>query len=131
MFDSTKKRNFTSQPTTPYAVGDTWTESGATYFCTTARDSGAFTASDWTMQQLTIHSLAPSVTNSLYNDNLVIGTSQDIVVDDTANTGTQGWCFNTIPINADLKVGDKITVSVENVTMTGKGDLSKWGCNFI
>lgn len=127
MFDSTKKRNFTSQPTTPYAVGDTWTQSGATYFCTTARDSGAFTDSDWTMQQLTIHSLAPSVANSLYNDNLVIGTSQDIVVDDTANTGTQGWRFNTIPINADLKVGDKITVSVENVTMTGKGDLSKWG----
>jgi hypothetical protein len=127
MFDSTKKRNFTSQPTTPYAMGDTWTQSGATYFCTTARDSGAFSASDWTMQQLTIHSLAPSVTNSLYNDNLVSGTSQDIVVDDTANTGTQGWCFNTIPINADLKVGDKITVSVENVTMTGKGDLSKWG----
>lgn len=127
MFDSTKKRNFTTQPTTPYAVGDTWTQSGATYFCTTARDSGAFSASDWTMQQLTIQSLDSSVTNSLYNDNLVIGTSQDIVVDDTANTGTQGWRFNTIPINADLKVGDKITVSVENVTMTGKGDLSKWG----
>ena len=59
--------------------------------------------------------------------NLVSGTIEDIVVDDTANTGTQGWRFNTIPINADLKVGDKITVSVENVTMTGKGDLSKWG----
>lgn len=78
MFDSTKKRNFTTQPTTPYAVGDTWTESGATYFCTTARDSGAFRRDDWTMQQLTIHSLAPSVTNSLYNDNLLKGTSRDL-----------------------------------------------------
>lgn len=59
--------------------------------------------------------------------NLVSGTTEDIVVDDTGNTGTQGWCFKAIPINADLKVGDKITVSVENVDLTGNGDLSKWG----
>lgn len=59
--------------------------------------------------------------------NLVSGTAEDIVVDDTENTGTQGWCFKTIPINADLKVGDKITVSAERVTITGRGDLSKWG----
>ena len=77
MFDSTKKRNFTSQPTTPYAVGDTWTQSGATYFCTTARDSGAFRQDDWEMQQLTIQSLDSSVANSLYNDNLVSGTDQE------------------------------------------------------
>ena len=83
MFDSTKKRNFTTQPTTPYAVGDTWTQSGATYFCTTARDSGAFTASDWTMQQLNIHSLDSSVTNSLYNDNLLLGTENNLSVTGT------------------------------------------------
>lgn len=80
----------------------------------------------------TINESIANLTNKLVNNNgggvnLVSGTIEDIVVDDTANTGTQGWCFNTIPINADLKVGDKITVSVENVTTTGKGDLSKWG----
>ncbi|MFR0549180.1 chromosome partitioning protein ParA [Limosilactobacillus reuteri subsp. suis] len=80
----------------------------------------------------TINESITNLTNKLVNNNgggvnLVSGTIEDIVVDDTANTGTQGWCFNTIPINADLKVGDKITVSVENVTTTGKGDLSKWG----
>ena len=80
----------------------------------------------------TINESITNLTTELKNNNgggvnLVSGTIEDIVVDDTANTGTQGWCFNTIPINADLKVGDKITVSVENVTMTGKGDLSKWG----
>lgn len=80
----------------------------------------------------TINESIANLTTELKNNNgggvnLVSGTIEDIVVDDTANTGTQGWCFNTIPINADLKVGDKITVSVENVTMTGKGDLSKWG----
>lgn len=88
MFDSTKKRNFTTQPTTPYAVGDTWTQSGATYFCTTARDSGAFRQDDWEMQQLTIHSLAPSVTNSLYNDNLLQGTAK-ITFPLNGNQGTQ------------------------------------------
>lgn len=91
MFDSTKKRNFTSQPTTPYAVGDTWTESGATYFCTTAKDSGAFDQNDWTMQQLTIHSLAPSVTNSLYNDNLLLGTGNKLIKTGT-NTVNQ-WYY--------------------------------------
>lgn len=76
MFDSTKKRNFTTQPTPPYALGDTWIDRGsATYFCTNARDSGAFDAKDWTMQQLTIRSLDSSVTDSLYNDNLLINTS--------------------------------------------------------
>lgn len=80
----------------------------------------------------TLNESITNLTNKLVNNNgggvnLVSGTIEDIVVDDTANTGTQGWRFNTIPINADLKVGDKITVSVENVTMTGRGDLSKWG----
>ena len=80
----------------------------------------------------TINESITNLTNKLVNNNgggvnLVSGTIEDIVVDDTANTGTQGWRHNTIPINADLKVGDKITVSVENVTTTGRGDLSKWG----
>jgi hypothetical protein len=74
MFDSTKKRNFTTQPTTPYAVGDTWMQSGATYFCTTARNSGAFTASDWTMQQLTIQSLDSSIKEGLSGNNILLDT---------------------------------------------------------
>lgn len=80
----------------------------------------------------TLNESITNLTTELKNNNgggvnLVSGTIEDIVVDDTANTGTQGWRYNTIPINADLKVGDKITVSVENVTTTGRGDLSKWG----
>lgn len=58
--------------------------------------------------------------------NLVSGTAEDIVVDDTANTGTQGWCFRVFPLNTELKIGDKITVSAD-VTLTGKGNLSQWG----
>lgn len=101
MFDSTKKRNFTSQPTTPYAVGDTWTESGATYFCTTTKDSGAFDQKDWTMQQLTIQSLASSVANSLYNDNLVSGTDQEYTMGyGIPNTVWQdGYAYLKLPTN--------------------------------
>ncbi len=58
--------------------------------------------------------------------NLVSGTIEDIVLDDTANTGTQGWHFGIFPLNTELKVGDKITVSAD-VTLTGKGNLSQWG----
>lgn len=117
MFDSTKKRNFTTQPTTPYAVGDTWTESGATYFCTTARDSGAFRQDDWEMQQLTIHSLAPSVTNSLYNDNLLLGTGNDLSVTGT-NTSNQTIhnYFLTNGYNVSslaLALGTQFTVSFD------------------
>ncbi len=74
-----------------------------------------------------ITNLTTELANSGGGVNLISGTTEDIVVDDTGNTGNQGWCFKTIPINADLKVGDKITVSAESVTLTGRGDLSKWG----
>ena len=104
MFDSTKKRNFTTQPTTPYAVGDTWTDRGATYFCTNARDNGAYDASDWTMQQLTIHSLAPSVTNSLYNDNLLTGTSED-------EKSGKSYSFADYQISGGLQPGTTYTLS--------------------
>ena len=57
--------------------------------------------------------------------NLVQNTDQDLVVDDTANTGTQGWCFHIFSLTQQLKVGDKITVSAEG-TLTGRGDLSTY-----
>ena len=46
-----KAKNFTSQPTPPYSVGDTWTQgsSGDMKVCTTARASGSYTASDWVL----------------------------------------------------------------------------------
>jgi len=57
--------------------------------------------------------------------NLALNTSQDIVIDDTANTGTQGWRFEIINLTQQPKIGDQITVSAEG-TLTGKGDLSKY-----
>ena len=44
-----KNRIFTSTPVTPYDVGDLWVQgaSGDIMRCKTARESGAFTSSDW------------------------------------------------------------------------------------
>lgn len=44
-----KSKTFTSQPTTPYSTGDMWRNGSTIYVCTTARSSGAYTASDWTL----------------------------------------------------------------------------------
>ena len=57
--------------------------------------------------------------------NLVRNTDTDIVIDDTGNTGTQGWRFATINLTQQPKVGDQITVSAE-ATLTGQGDLSTY-----
>jgi len=44
----TKRRNFTSTPTTPYDSGDMWTDGTVLKRCTTARATGAYVAGDWT-----------------------------------------------------------------------------------
>ena len=101
IYDKSKKRNFTDQPTTPYNVGDTWTQSGATYFCTHDKLTGAFDARDWKMQQLTIQSLDSNVANSLYNDNLVSGTDQKYTMGyGIPNTVWQdGYAYLKLPTN--------------------------------
>lgn len=57
--------------------------------------------------------------------NLVRNTDTDIVIDDTGNTGTQGWCFAKIPLTQQPKIGDQVTVSAKG-TLTGRGDLSSY-----
>lgn len=57
--------------------------------------------------------------------NLVRNTDTDIVIDDTSNTGTQGWHFATINLTQQPKVGDQLTVSAEG-TLTGKGNLGTY-----
>ena len=47
----------------------------------------------------------------VYGRNLLTGTDQDTVVDDTANTGTQGWCLHAFLLTQQPKVGDQILVS--------------------
>ena len=152
MFDSTKKRNFTSQPTTPYAVGDTWTESDATYFCTTARDSGAFSANDWKMQQLTIHSLDSNIQTNLNNSVKTTGNYKGVTLNDNGLTATagsttvamnsnDGFLINNdggqvfhvdtsgnLTMNGDITAGDSPNSTISGVNFTGNnltlaGDL--------
>ena len=42
-----KRRVFVTQPTTPYDVGDLWTDGNDLYRCNNARATGSYTASDW------------------------------------------------------------------------------------
>ncbi len=49
---SSKRRVFTSTPTTPYDVGDLWADGSVYKRCTTARASGAYNAADWTTVKL-------------------------------------------------------------------------------
>lgn len=127
MFDSTKKRNFTSQPTTPYAVGDTWTESGATYFCTTARDSGAFRHDDWTMQQLTIHSLDSNIQTNLKNNVKTNESYKGVTLNDSGLTATAGSTSVAMNSNDGFLInntsGQVFHVGTDgNLTM--KGDIT-------
>ena len=91
LWDASKKRNFTDTPTTPYDVGDTWTQSGATLYCIKARQSGAFSASDWNTQQITLTSLDTALQQQVKAgtdakdglDNLQVGGRNLIIASET------------------------------------------------
>ena len=79
---------------------------------------------------LEVRKITDPISNKLNNlqvggRNLVTGTEQDIIIDDTANTGTQGWRFWVFNLTQQPKVGDQITVSSES-TLTGKGNLGSY-----
>jgi hypothetical protein len=44
-------KNYTSEPTTPYYVGDTWMQgsTGDIYVCSATRESGTFSSNDWSI----------------------------------------------------------------------------------
>lgn len=123
MFDSSKKRNFTTTPTTPYDVGDTWITSGSTYFCKTARSSGAFNQSDWTLQQLTIQSLDNDLQASINGDkNLLMVddvTYYSTPALDSTNTLNEGYPFDYTSTDSTytFQVQAKSTVSGDYVHM--------------
>ena len=44
-----KRRIFVSQPTTPYDVGDMWTDGTDLYRCRVSRESGSYSSTDWVL----------------------------------------------------------------------------------
>lgn len=123
MFDSSKKRNFTTTPTTPYDVGDTWITSGSTYFCTTARPSGAFNQSDWVMQQLTIQSLDNDLQASINGDKNLLMVDDvtyysNPVLDSTSTyTGDYPFDYTSTDTTYTFQVQAKSTVNGDYVHM--------------
>nr|DAM36964.1 MAG TPA: Minor structural protein 4 [Caudoviricetes sp.] len=82
-------------------------------------------ANDWNLNLTSLKTDVNAIKTNGGGVNLVENTDQDLVIDDTANTGTRSWCFHIISLTQQLKVGDQITVSAEG-TLSGRGDLSTY-----
>ena len=54
-----KGKTYIGQPAPPYNVGDVWIEpeTGMSYTCTTARESGSYSSSDWTKHDAFVSSI--------------------------------------------------------------------------
>lgn len=54
-----KGKTYIGQPSPPYNVGDVWIEpdTGMSYTCTTARESGSYSSSDWTKHDAFVSSI--------------------------------------------------------------------------
>jgi hypothetical protein len=83
---NTKRRNFTATPTTPYDLGDMWTDGTVLKRCTTARATGAYVAGDWT--QVSLDTIADG---SVYHRVKSAALSADgLVILDQVVAGTYG-----------------------------------------
>lgn len=143
-----KRRIFVVRPTTPYDVGDMWTqgEAGQIMRCVKARAAGAFAAADW----------APAADYYEYTDGKVdglqIGGANYWPASEAEVEGNKGqWSLRPIPaeLKQQLHVGDWVMVQCEatassrvlcSVTMggtekgnwtAGDGAEGEWTGNFF
>ena len=143
-----KRRIFVVRPTTPYDVGDMWTqgEAGQIMRCVKARAAGAFAAEDW----------APAADYYKYTDGKVDGLQIGGVnywpASEAEVEGNKGqWSLRPIPaeLKQQLHVGDWVMVQCEatassrvlcSVTMggtengnwtAGDGAEGEWTGNFF
>ena len=66
-----KRRVFVTQPTTPYDVGDLWTDGNDLYRCNNARATGSYVASDWgKATNYTDDSALEDFINNTYTDDI-------------------------------------------------------------
>lgn len=75
----TKRRIFTSTPYTPYEVGDLWVQgsSGDIMRCKTARETGAYSSSDWEKaSKYTDNTALTTFINGAYSDTVANLTNQ-------------------------------------------------------
>lgn len=91
-----KRRIFTTQPTTPYDVGDTWMvgANGDILTCTTARSEGNYSANDWQkLNKYTDDSALTTFLSGAYTDDKINLQNQ---IDGKAET----WYQDTDPSTA-------------------------------
>ncbi len=98
---STKKRVFIATPTTPYDLGDLWSDGIVVKRCTTARASGAYVAGDWT--QLTIDEMADGSTYAKLRATQISGGNINLT---SASTETGKWYNKSgVVLDADYGIG--------------------------
>lgn len=102
-----KSRNFTSQPVPPYDLGDTWTQSGATYYCTKAESStGAYSLSDWTLQQINLTSLAAMVQSTLNNSLQSTSVYSGVQINSSGFSATAGSTVVSVNSSNGFKISE-------------------------
>lgn len=120
-----KKRVFTTTPTTPYDVGDLWVNGTDFWYCITAKATGSYTASHWTLATNYIDTSDANGLINTYDQAL----NQSAVFNKLTNNGqTQGIYLqnNKLYVNAEYigtgtlsadRIGAKsITAGKLNVT---------------
>ncbi len=115
---SSKAKVFTSQPSPPYAAGDVWKNGSAVSVCLTARSSGSFTASDW--------SLSGDVTanNTAADTAKVGGTSSATVLNNISTAQTAAGNAGAAAATAQSTANSKAKVfTVQPTPPYSVGDL--------
>lgn len=84
---ASKSRTFTTTPAPPYAAGDLYRNGNKVYICTTARSSGSYTASDWTL------TADKTSENTAADTSKVNGTSSATVIQNIATALANGKPF--------------------------------------
>lgn len=90
---NSKTKTFTSQPTTPYSIGDIYRNGASIYVCTIARASGSYSASDWIL-------VGDVTANNTAADSIKLGGIAAATVLDNASKGLE--VYNDVM--SDLKI---------------------------
>ncbi|MBA7472488.1 hypothetical protein ES707_07815 [subsurface metagenome] len=102
---TTKRRNFTAEPTTPYDLGDMWTDGTALKRCITARVTGAYQAGDWA--QVSVDEIGDGATYQRVKSAAL--TAEGLVVLDTTVEGTFGLVKSTDISAGHIKLDTVVT----------------------
>lgn len=108
-----KTQTFTAQPTTPYARGDIYRNGSSIYVCTTARASGSYVASDWTL-------VGDVTANNTAADTAKVGGITAVTVRDNAAKGLA--IYNDVMSDLKITPVEKTALNTEWVRIQAEYD---------